>query len=116
MNPLLQTLSTNKGTILLIVAIDGFLIFQRFGKVDSQKAQELVEAGATLLDVSSAAEFQAGHLEGALRPDAIERRADELGDKAARRRLSERGPSTAVNALKRAGFTAVHDLGSIARW
>jgi rhodanese-related sulfurtransferase len=85
----------------------------------SATARALVAAGAQLLDVRSASEYTAGHIEGAINIDV-----NELST-----RLGELDPSviyvvyclsghrsdTAVATLLAAGFT-VYDLGAMSNW
>lgn len=93
----------------------------------SAKARRLVrEDGALLLDVRSAEEFAAGHVEGAvLMPhDEIATRLPELDQQLAGDRTrplviycrSGRRSSEAKATLEQAGFTQVLDLGAMSNW
>ena len=65
----------------------GFMIFMMWrsnaGKTDPEQVQDLVEAGAPLIDVRTPAEFASGHIEGArnIPVSEIGSRAHEVGDK-----------------------------------
>jgi rhodanese-related sulfurtransferase len=91
------------------------------GLVDGPTARRLVEAGVTVVDVRTPAEYVAGHLPGArlIPHDQIEARAAELG---ARERpvllycRTGRRTSLAKAALTRLGFTAVYDMQALERW
>lgn len=89
------------------------------GRVDGARAQQLVAAGATLLDVRSPGEFSGGHA-----PGAVNVPVDQLGA-----RLGELDKSKpvvtycavgarsaqAASLLRDNGFV-VHDLGSLRAW
>lgn len=91
------------------------------GDIDGAQARILVAAGALLLDVRSAEEFRAGHIDGAVNVpvDEVTRRLDELGP---RERAvvvycrSGRRSADAAATMRGAGFTEVHDLGGMGRW
>jgi rhodanese-related sulfurtransferase len=91
------------------------------GVVDGRTAQRLVAAGARLVDVRTAQEFEAGHVPGAtLIPfDQIAARAAELGPKDAPIVLycrSGRRTAIAKQALEAQGFTRVWDMQGIQNW
>ena len=94
---------------------------------DPSLARRLVkEEGALLLDVRSAGEYEAGHLEGAvlIPHDALTERLAEVlekqgGDKDKPIVLycgSGRRAGIAKEELKRAGFTRVTNLGGMSDW
>ncbi|MCA9632554.1 MAG: rhodanese-like domain-containing protein [Myxococcales bacterium] len=93
----------------------------RRDQIKPEEAQRLVSEGALLVDVRTPAEFNSGHL-----PGAINLPLNELG-----KRVSELEPKEqpivlycasgmrsrgARRVLQSAGFTAVSDLGSASRW
>lgn len=103
------------------IALLLFRWMMRRGRIPAADARRLVEDGALLLDVRTPAEFAAGHVDGAqnLAVQQLEGAFDSLGprDRAIvvychsgmRSRL-------AAALLRRAGFTAVHDLGPGSAW
>jgi rhodanese-related sulfurtransferase len=91
------------------------------GVVDGATAQRLVAAGAKLVDVRTQAEFDAGHLAGAvLIPyDQIAARAAELGSKETPIVLycrTGRRTAIAAKALEGLGFTRVWDMQGMTSW
>ena len=88
---------------------------------EGSEARDLVAAGALLLDVRTTQEFARGHLPGAVNipVSQLAKRVSELGD---RQRAvvvyCQRGTRSrmASEVLRRAGFSAVHDLGAMGRW
>lgn len=94
---------------------------QRRGDTTPAEARRLVEHGARLLDVRSAAEFAAGHLPGAVNVPVqeLEQRLGELGrDGRAIVVYCRSGVRSgrAARLLRNAGYAAVHDLGAMSRW
>lgn len=91
------------------------------GDIDGTTARSLVAAGAMLLDVRTAEEYGAGHIDGAVNVpvDQVPRRLDELGPRERAMVVycrSGRRSADAVAVLRRAGFANVHDLGGMGRW
>jgi rhodanese-related sulfurtransferase len=91
------------------------------GLVDGATAQQLQARGVTVLDVRTAAEFESGHVPGAVNipHDQVATRAAELGAKGAPVLLycrSGRRSGLAAAELARQGFTALYDLRSISDW
>jgi len=85
------------------------------------EAHRRVEAGATLVDVRSAAEFAEGHLPGAVNipVDELASRLDELGGPEASVIVYCRSGARSGKAerlLKEKGFTRVLDLGPMSNW
>ena len=73
------------------------------------------------VDVRTPEEFAAGHLDGAINVpvDELEQRLSELGSQDQALVLYCRGGSrsaSATRALRKAGFTKVHDLGAMSNW
>lgn len=110
---------------VVTVALGGLVLWQlsrtMMGKVPPARAHALVEAGAKLVDVRTKAEHAGGHIDGSINIPVSElsSRASELGDKAKPVVVycaSGARSASAKGILRRAGFTDVHDLGSIARW
>lgn len=89
--------------------------------VTTQEAHRLVAQGARLLDVRTRSEFAERHVPRAVNipVEELRRRAGELG---ARDRpvvvYCHTGVRSgiAVMLLRKAGFTAVYNLGTIGRW
>jgi rhodanese-related sulfurtransferase len=101
--------------------IVGFLLFKRLGQVSREKAHALVHTGAKLLDVRTAAEFEAGHLSGALNLPLSElsARLSSLGARDYPIVLycaSGTRSAVARSILKGQGFTQVYNLGAMGRW
>jgi rhodanese-related sulfurtransferase len=88
--------------------------------VTGTEAQNLVKAGAILVDVRSVEEFAGGHIEGALNIpiDDLEARQGELPkDKDIVLYCRSGGRSTKGKALLvAAGYTKVHNLGGMSNW
>ena len=104
-----------------VLALVLWVAWQRRGQVDPARAKELVDEGATLLDVRSRGEFASGHL-----PDAVNVPVGEL-DAALERLAAEGRPvvvycasgmrsARAASQLKASGIDDVHDLGGMGRW
>jgi phage shock protein E len=91
------------------------------GLVDGATAQRLQGRGVTVLDVRTPAEFQEGHVPGALNipHDQVAARSAELG---ARDRpvllycRTGRRSGIAAAELAKLGFTAVYDFRTISDW
>lgn len=110
---------------LIAGAVGAFFVWRLsqifIGKVSPTTARALVEGGARLVDVRSPGEHASGHIPGSTNIPVgdLAGRAEELGDKARPVVVycaSGVRSASAARILKRAGFTSVHDLGSIARW
>ncbi len=90
------------------------------GRVDGAQARALVAEGAQLVDVRTPGEFGGGHIEGAVNIPVHEvaARAGELDRERPVVVYCQSGMRSAgaARALRAAGFTAVHDLGSIGAW
>lgn len=91
------------------------------GIVDGPAARRLVAAGVKVVDVRTAAEFQAGHVPGAVNIpfDEMPQRAAEIGPASTPVLLycsSGRRTVIAANALREAGFTRIYDLQAYERW
>jgi phage shock protein E len=90
-------------------------------RVDGGKARQLVESGAKLIDVRTAAEFQRHHLPGArnIPHQELSGRLAEVGEKSVPVVLycqSGARSGMAARALQRAGYAQVYNLGPIAAW
>ncbi len=109
------------GLELVTVVLLAFLLAKMWlGKVSPEKAHELVQHGARLVDVRTHAEFSRGHLEGALNIPVQElaSRVSEVGSKDVPVVVycaSGVRSASARSILKNAGFE-VHDLGAMRRW
>jgi phage shock protein E len=103
------------------VMVGGFLVYKRLGQIAPAKAHELVKSGAKLVDVRSAAEFQSGHLDGAVNIPLplLTAKASSLGAKELPVVVycaSGTRSALARSALKSQGFTQVFNLGPMHRW
>jgi rhodanese-related sulfurtransferase len=88
--------------------------------VAKQRAVELIEAGATLIDVRRGYEFEAGHLEGAtnIEMNALTARAGEISREQPVVFYCRTGnrSSMAVDAFREAGYEAYNLAGGIEAW
>ncbi len=109
--------------VIVIAAAAGFAVLWWIKRADisSARARQLVADGARLVDVRSAGEFAATHLDGArnIPVGEIGRRHPELGD---RERpvivycASGTRSAMAKRTLKNAGFQQVYNLGAMHNW
>lgn len=116
-------MSNRTQTILIAVSIAvlGALWLSRRPDTSPTDARHLVAAGASLLDVRTPEEFAGGHLPGArnIPVDELSRHLDEVGP---RDRpvvvycASGVRAASAARMLAGAGFTQVHNLGSMSAW
>ncbi len=107
--------------VVPVALVLAWIISQRLGKVAPAEAKALVKAGAKLIDVRSRAEFQGGHIEGAVNVPVgdLEARVEELGPKDGVYVVycaSGMRSARAKGILKASGRTNVHDLGAMGRW
>lgn len=112
-------------TIVAIAILVGLAFFvlrgARKGGGKDETAHALMEKGGRLVDVRTPSEFASGHLEGALNipVDQIANRLDELAPKDKPVVLYCRSGARsgrAASILRNAGFSEVHNLGTIGRW
>jgi rhodanese-related sulfurtransferase len=87
----------------------------------AEEARRLVARGARLLDVRSRAEFAERHLDGSINipVEELQKRVAEVGAKDKPVIVyCHTGVRSgfAVQMLRKAGFTSVHNLGSIGHW
>ena len=104
-----------------VALIGAFLLFKRLGQVKPEDARRMVKEGAKLVDVRSVAEFDSGHI-----PGAVNIPLSELGAKAGMLGAKDKPvvlycasgtrSSMARSVLKARGFTQVFNLGSMSRW
>lgn len=107
--------------IVVLAAMGYFLFTGRQERISGSEARRLVQSGALLLDVRTPEEFAAGHLAGAVNIplQTLDRRLAELGPKDRPIVVYCRSGHRSAHAreiLRRAGFTAVHDLGAMSSW
>jgi phage shock protein E len=91
------------------------------GLVNAATARRLVAAGVTVVDVRTPAEYQAGHVPGAVNIpfDQMAQRHGELGPTSTPLLLychSGRRSGLAIATLKQQGFTRLWDLQAYDRW
>jgi phage shock protein E len=106
---------------LLVLADPGAGPLPPPGLVDGATAQRLRARGVTVLDVRTPAEFEGGHVPGALNipHDQVAARSAELGARDKPVLLycrSGRRSGLAAAELVKQGFTAVYDFKTIADW
>lgn len=91
------------------------------GVVSGATARQLQGRGATVLDVRTPAEFQGGHVPGAINVpyDEVAARAAEVGAKdrpvLVYCRSGRRSALAAADLVKQ-GFTAVYDFRTVSAW
>ena len=101
------------------ILVLGYVFLFR-GRADAG-AKEAVQAGAKLVDVRTAQEFAAGHIEGAINipVQELEARMAEFGPKdgvvVVYCRSGARS-ATAKSKLEAAGYSKVHNLGAMSNW
>lgn len=115
----------NSGTLITIGAgaalVVLVLLAKKLGQISEAEAQRLLQSGAKVVDVRSPEEFNSGHVKG-----AVNIPLGELGpriglvapDKSAPllvHCLSGGRSAIAKGALRRQGYTQVHNLGSLRR-
>jgi phage shock protein E len=91
------------------------------GVVSPDAAKAVVAAGATVVDVRTPAEFEAGHVKGAINIpfDQMAARAGEVGKKDRPVVIycrSGRRSGIAGEELRKQGFTAVYDFQAFSGW
>jgi rhodanese-related sulfurtransferase len=91
------------------------------GIVDAQQARKLVDAGVKIVDVRTPAEFQAGHVPGALNIpyDELARRTGEIGPPSTPVLVycrSGRRSGIATEELRKQGFGQIFDLQAYRLW
>jgi len=109
---------------IAMIVVVVLVLMARLGgseRISPERAHELVDGGALLLDVRTPGEFGAGHIEGAVNIPVAElaSRLDELGDKSGGIVVYCRSGARSARAsaiLSGAGFEHVDDLGSMSRW
>lgn len=106
---------------LIFVLAVAYAVFKPRSGIRGTEARDLVQAGARLIDVRTAAEFASGHIAGAINIPVqdLERRMSELDNKERPIVVYCRSGGRSGNAagmLKNAGYVQVHDLGAMTRW
>ena len=91
------------------------------GPVDGETARKLVSAGVKVVDVRTPAEFETGHVPGALNIpfDEVAERHSEIGSSATPVVVyckTGRRSALAIATLREKGFTRIYDLESYDRW
>ena len=111
--------------IILFVVVDAVVVLlvlkKVLGPVSEAKARQLFQAGAKVIDVRSLAEFNSGHIRGAVNIPydeigvRIETVAPDKSTPLLVHCLSGGRSAVARGALRRKGYTQVHNLGSLNR-
>jgi len=109
----------------LLLGFAVFVVFtmalKRMLQIKADKARELIDSGALVLDVCSSAEFASRHAEGAvnLPLEQVRRRIADLEPDRARALLvychTGSRSTIACRILRGLGYSEVHNLGSFAR-
>ena len=109
-----------KALVAAVVALVLVMLLRPKSDLDGKRARELVKKGEQLVDVRSAAEHAAGHIDGAVNipVGAIAARAGELSKDEPVILYCQSGARSAAakGALQRAGFTEVYNLGGMSNW
>ena len=112
-------------TILLVAVAAAVLFFLIRSRLQppqkDERAHELVDAGAKLVDVRTPGEFGRGHVDGALNipVDELQSRMSELGAKDTPVVVycaSGMRSARAKRMLEGAGFQTVHDMKTQSAW
>jgi len=98
-----------------------FWAIRRARQTSPKQARLLVDTGALLLDVRTPAEFEAGHLPGAINLPLPKLTANPAAVGDPQRPVvvycaSGTRSAVASTVLRRVGFAQVADLGSMSRW
>lgn len=98
-----------------------FMLMRSGGDTSGEEAARLVAEGAVLVDVRTPGEFNGNAIAGAINVplQVLPQRLSSVGEKSAPVVLYCRSgarSSTAKGILLKAGYTNVHDLGSIGNW
>lgn len=111
-------------TIIVLAAIVGIFVLPRllrsFRQVSPQKAKELLNNGAVLVDVREGSEFRSGHIRNAVNIPLNS--LSKISSKATKDKdiivYCQSGSRSGVAArqLKNMGYSKVYDLGGIHRW
>lgn len=113
----------NNTLILLAIAVAIIIVpklLRAIGQINPQKAKELADDGALIVDVRERSEFGNGHIKKAVNIPVsslnnISSKADKDRDIIVYCQSGARS-ATAAKRLKAMGYTKVYDLGSINRW
>jgi len=113
----------NNTLIILAIAVAAIAlprIIRAIGQVSPQKAKELADNGALIVDVRESSEFRNGHIKKAVNIplSSIEKISSKAGKDKDIILYCQSGArsSSASKRLKSMGYNKVHDLGSINRW
>jgi len=106
---------------IAVLLVIGVFFYMRRGSLSGEEARRMVAGGARLVDVRTRAEFDGGHVAGAVNipVQELERRMKELEPKDRPIVLycqSGMRSARAMRMLKSAGFASVHNLGAMSRW
>ncbi|MEZ4462406.1 MAG: rhodanese-like domain-containing protein [bacterium] len=104
--------------LIVVALVARSVMMGRF--ISSEEAHRRVEAGAILLDVRSRAEFEAGHIKGAINipVDEVGRRSGELKQDAEIVLYCGSGARSAQarSILTAKGFKSLFNLGPMSAW
>jgi phage shock protein E len=106
--------------IIVIGAIVVFFLLKQAGQLSPKNAEQLIKAGAVVIDVRSAPEFSSGHLANAVnfpldRLDEIPKKIPDQSTPLLLHCQSGMRSGMAKKRLSAMGYTNVHNLGSYYR-
>lgn len=110
--------------IIIIAVMVLFIVAPRIiratKQISSQKAKELIEDGATIVDVRQIGEYRSGHIKGAINIplNNISKVSNRLSKDKHVIVYCQSGArsSSAYKQLKSMGYTNIYDLGGIGKW
>ena len=105
-------------TALAVIVV--FYLLKQAGQLSSKNAEQLIKAGAVVIDVRSVPEFSSGHLPNAVnfpleRLDEIPKKIPDQSTPLLLHCQSGMRSGMAKKRLSAMGYTNVHNLGSYSR-
>lgn len=106
---------------ITVVLLIGYLFVRRKGQIPAETAVAYMKQGALLIDVRTPAEYNSGHLQGAINmplqqlDSLIAARVEDKSQVLLLHCQSGARSSAAKNRLNAMGYTRVYNLGSYSR-
>ncbi|GAB4272628.1 MAG: hypothetical protein Kow0029_11430 [Candidatus Rifleibacteriota bacterium] len=107
--------------IIIIITLILFFVMKNMGQINAEEAKKLIEQGALIVDVRSAAEFSGGSVKNAINIplDSLKLKIAEVAPDKNKPLLvfclSGSRSALAKRILSAEGYTNVHNLGSFMR-